>query len=332
MRFLLISDTHGKLGIINELAVQTHADAVIHAGDFGFYDHGSHERLSNRDLRLNIIHSDLSADDKDRILSFSRDEQVQALRRYCLLGEFPAYLDVDKSFHVPVYAVWGNHEDKEVVELLCRGDLSVRNLHVLDHGHAYRVGPAFIYGLGGNFLPGSKLLQKPIAGGGGKIWSTLSQYIDLAKIADEQKDQSTVRLFVSHVSPGKEPFVEFIGARTQADFTISGHMGAPMCMVWNPFAISSEEESQKRLEDGLESVKRIYANATSPGVDSAEQAFSFLAQLPNETVNVGRRAQSPLWYRKMTHINLPDADVGYAVIDVEKGHTQLNTFVITTAE
>ena len=39
MRFLLISDTHGKLAVVNDLASQTHADAVIHAGDFGFYDH-----------------------------------------------------------------------------------------------------------------------------------------------------------------------------------------------------------------------------------------------------------------------------------------------------
>jgi len=44
MRFLLLSDTHGKLGIINELAAVVRADAVIHAGDFGFYDDGSYER------------------------------------------------------------------------------------------------------------------------------------------------------------------------------------------------------------------------------------------------------------------------------------------------
>jgi len=31
MRFLLISDTHGKLGVIDELASQVLAEAVIHA-------------------------------------------------------------------------------------------------------------------------------------------------------------------------------------------------------------------------------------------------------------------------------------------------------------
>jgi len=34
----LISDIHGKLGIINELAVQVRADAVIHAVDLGFFE------------------------------------------------------------------------------------------------------------------------------------------------------------------------------------------------------------------------------------------------------------------------------------------------------
>ena len=49
MRFLLISDTHGNLGIINELAARVQANAVIHAGDFGFYDDGSYDRLSERE-------------------------------------------------------------------------------------------------------------------------------------------------------------------------------------------------------------------------------------------------------------------------------------------
>ena len=60
MRFLLISDTHGKLEVVNELADSTQADAVIHAGDFGFYDDESYDRLSERELRLHIVHSDLA--------------------------------------------------------------------------------------------------------------------------------------------------------------------------------------------------------------------------------------------------------------------------------
>ena len=64
MRLLLISDTHGKLGVINDLAAQVRADAVIHAGDFGFFDDGGFERLSDRELRLHVAHSDVPRTEK----------------------------------------------------------------------------------------------------------------------------------------------------------------------------------------------------------------------------------------------------------------------------
>ena len=40
MRFLLISDTRGRLGVIDELADRLRADVVIHAGDFGLFHDG----------------------------------------------------------------------------------------------------------------------------------------------------------------------------------------------------------------------------------------------------------------------------------------------------
>ena len=105
MRLLLISDTHGKLDIINELSAQTQADAVIHAGDFGFYDDGSFERLSDRELRLHVTHSDLPHAEKDNLLTLSRIDLIAQARELRLLGEFQSYLDGRDSFQVPVYAV-----------------------------------------------------------------------------------------------------------------------------------------------------------------------------------------------------------------------------------
>ena len=56
-KILLISDTHGDLDIINDRVADTNADMVIHAGDFGFYDDGSVNYLSTRELRLLVAHS-----------------------------------------------------------------------------------------------------------------------------------------------------------------------------------------------------------------------------------------------------------------------------------
>ncbi len=205
MRFLLLSDTHGKLGIINELAADERADAVIHAGDFGFYDDGSYQRLSERELRLQVKHS------------------------------------------------------------------------------------------------------------------------DLIETVEGQDDQPATRIFVSHVSPGKEPFVELVAARSRADFTISGHMGAPACMVWNPFAVSSVEVATRRLRNGLEEVRKTCLGKSPTEARWAEEAFALIGRLPEDTVYIGRRTRAPRWYRGMTHINLPDAHVGYAVMDLTKAGAAIRT-------
>ncbi len=323
MRLLLISDTHGKLCTINELSSRVQADTVIHAGDFGFYDDGSFERLSDRELRLHVTHSDLPRAEKDNLLTLSRIDLIAQSRRLRLLGEFQSYIDGRESFQVPVYAVWGNHEDKEVVERLFSGDVSVANLHMLHHRQGYRVGPAYVYGLGGNLLPGSKMMQRPIAGGGGKIWSTLSQYAELVETIDRDAPPTGPRLFVSHVSPGKEPFVELIGARTRADYTISGHMGAPTCMVWNAFAVSSVDEAQQRLRDGFAAIKVVCVQPVPPW---AEKALASVEQIPQETIAMGRGIKAPRWYREMTHINLPDAHIGYAVMDINGDRIRIQSF------
>lgn len=125
MRFLLVSDTHGQLKILNELAERTQSDAVTHAGDFGFYDEESYGQLSQRELRLLIAHSDLPQKEKNRILGLAASEQAAAARTHGLAGEFHAFISGTESFRVPVYAVWGNHEDKDVVDRLYRNELVV---------------------------------------------------------------------------------------------------------------------------------------------------------------------------------------------------------------
>jgi predicted phosphodiesterase len=326
MRFLLISDTHGRLGIINELAGRTRADAVIHAGDFGFYDEGSYERLSEREIGLQITHSELPSDEKTRMMRLSRSEKIAAVKSARLLGEFQSYIDRTESFRVPIYAVWGNHEDRDVVERLVQGEIKVGNLQILDGTQTFKVGSSLIYGIGGNLLPGAKMLQKAIAGGSGRIWTTLAQCADLVRTIDIEVDWPGPRIFVSHVSPGKEPFVEFLGARTRADFTISGHMASPTCMVWNPFAIGSVDDSMKRLQGGLDAVRHACSEASAGAAAMIESAFALIDQLSEEAVLMGRGIKAPRWHRDMTHINLSDAHVGYAVLDIEEDCRHLQTF------
>jgi len=324
MRFLLLSDTHGELDIINELASLTRADAVLHAGDFGFYDSSSLDRLSEREIRLLVKYSSL--EERARILADAPTGLAEAVREHRLLGGFQALLDGEKSLNVPVYAVWGNHEDTSVVERLFRGDIAVKNLHILHHQKAYCLGPVFLYGLGGNLLPGSKMLQRPIAGGRGKVWSTLSQFADLVTTVERDAGAARHRILVTHVSPGKEAFVEHIAARTGATYTVSGHMGAPTCMVWNPFAISSIEDARERLLNGMHAVEDACLGAGRNSAAVAEM-LRIVADRPNERTEADEHTREPRWYRSMTHVNLPDADTGYAVMDVDGDNAHLQCFL-----
>jgi hypothetical protein len=182
-----------------------------------------------------------------------------------------------------------------------------------------------VYGLGGNLLPGPKMLQRPLAGGAGKIWSTLSQYRELVELADRAEQSPGPRVFLSHVSPGKEPFVELIAARTRADFTVSGHMGAPNCMIWNPFAVRSPEEAENRLKEGLAALQQRCLTASSSKAAWIEDSLALIGSIIKESEVPGGSAGEPRWYRGVRHINLPDAHMGHAVLDVYEADWKLRT-------
>ena len=318
-RLLLLSDTHGHLDIINELAERTDADAAVHAGDFGFYDRDSAAGLGKRELLLRIVHSPLPAEEKRAARKLPREQMEDFVRERCPLSQMPEYLEGRKAFTLPVFAVWGNHEDHRVVESFYTGGRTIENLHVLHEKETFHIGRFHIFGLGGNVIVGPKLFQRPLAGGSGKVWATLSQLDALCAAAEENAQEGEIRLLVSHVSPGKEPLVSIVGARTRADFAVSGHMGAPFCMVWNEFAISEVGEAASRMQGRAEHVLDISKpigreeGRHGPTGDEDTDVAAF-GRLPEETVPLGRRPAVPRWYARMKYINLPDAQVGYAVL------------------
>ena len=178
LTILLISNTHGNLDIINENVDKVGSGCVIHAGDFWFYDEKSLYHLSGRELFLLISHSPYWRD-YHVTKKTNKNDLAAIVEKHQLLGDFPDYLSGKKQFDVPVYAVWGNHEDVAVIKAL-KNENPVRNLYLLDAQNYYDLQTKqdeslTLYGLGGNFLPSKKLLQLPIAGQGGKAWMTLHE-------------------------------------------------------------------------------------------------------------------------------------------------------------
>jgi len=320
MKILLITDTHGHLDTINELARTTDCDAVLHAGDFGFYDENSADRLSDRELGLHIFHSDLSREEKGEARNWSRFEKAQFVQQRLPLSDLPDYLAGRKKLEVPVYAVWGNHEDVAVVRRFHSGEYQIPNLHVLHERESVHLDRFHIFGLGGNVLLGSRFFQRPISGGGGRVWSVAGQYVQLLETVRQNAIDGEKRIFVSHVSPGKEPFISLIGAQTRTDFLVSGHMGPPFCMCWNGFAIEEVETAEQRLMDCVVQLRELSREA-----QRVEVEIEPLLDLPDERMPLGRGGSAPRWYREMLCLNLPDAHVGYALMEETHGRVSLIT-------
>jgi predicted phosphodiesterase len=314
-KMLLLSDTHGKLDIINELALQTKADFVIHAGDFGFYEEQSVKRLNQRELRLLITHSSIKE-------KYSVDKQtdrkilMDIINHHKLLGDFPDYISGRKKFSVPVYAVYGNHEDIELLRRL-KKNLNIDNLYMLDENHVYEFKNAneleyTLYGLGGNFLVSKKLLDVPIAGNSGKVWLTLHQFGTLYKKVNCKSKPS---ILVTHVSPGKEPLLTRLMLHFMPNLWISGHMGAPYTCVWNQFTIREMNETITWLQTENSLLDELTKS------DLLTEEASLAIEIIKRDI-----PRKDFWFKKMWNLNLPDAKDGYAILNYDDGRFSLETY------
>jgi hypothetical protein len=278
-----------------------------------------------RELRLRIIHSDLSRAEREGLLKRSDDDQRRYIREQLPLSDLSRFLAGEMRFDVPVYAVWGNHEDVEVVKRFYTDEFKVDHLHVLHDGVSFHLDGLHIFGVGGNFLVGRKLFQAPIGGGGGRLWTVLSQYIGLLETVRSNARRGEKRILVSHVSPGKEPFVTLMGIHTASDLIISGHMEPPFSMIWNDFAVRSHEEATRRIQERLSDIGQAREAMDAKLQGQYKAAVTDLSNLPDDTIWCGRGQYVPAWYRNMFNVNLADASVGYALLETDEGTLRIHT-------
>ncbi len=307
---LLISDTHGNINPINTLVEKVNADMVIHAGDFGFYDDKSLFRLSQRELKLLVTHSPYRAEYK---VDEHTDKELlrEIVKKHRLHGTFQDYLTGDKVFSVPVYTVWGNHEDPELLKLMKKNGCP-KNLFLLDSDNHYELDEMTLCGLGGNFLVSKKLLRQPIAGQAGKVFATLHEFGCLyLRIKESRKP----RMFISHVSPGKEPLLTRLIMHFMPTFWVSGHMGAPYNCVWNQFTIREVQDSIAWLNSEVEAFKEVI-NGANLTMEAKIAADLILQQIDKDDA----------WFKRLWNVNLTDFHEGYAVLKIEDGRFSLETY------
>ncbi|GAA5965750.1 hypothetical protein JCM3765_007331 [Sporobolomyces pararoseus] len=124
-RILCVADVRGALSTLNSLAAEHNAIAIIHSGDFGFYEPSSIPSISDRTLKHLIQYSSLiSPQFRSQLLSPSTSPaqlrqlltQNSSSSTDFALSEFPKFLSGEIKFNIPVYTVWGACEDVQILE------------------------------------------------------------------------------------------------------------------------------------------------------------------------------------------------------------------------
>jgi predicted phosphodiesterase len=329
MRILVITDTHNELEIINQLATQTQADICIHCGDLGFYDQDSWKRLSKRELQLRIKHSNLPKSIRKGAYGLDIEEARDIISTYDLLGGLVPYLEAKKKFILPVYAVWGNHEDIEFVSQLRNKQVEIENLFLLDEHQSYAFNSPRLRlrGIGGNFyLDGPELFAPDISGSGGQIRSSWLAYSTLLAKA-KAKDPDIIDIFVSHVSPGKSEarILERLCLLMGIDLCLSGHMGPPLCHAYSLFAICEPEEALARSQSAFDKLLQRWLDERDNSAISFEQrevidrALEKLDLPPLPPSERGQRAKPfsfEHYYYNTQFLNLPDTPDAWSIIEI----------------
>lgn len=281
-RILCVADVRGNLSSLNKLAAQTDAQAIIHSGDFGFYENESFERISDRTLRHLVQYSTLiptalrtkllTADAPGAARTAGNGtnansampppttpckemrNQILAHPDSPILTEFPSLLSGKLRLNVPVYTVWGACEDVRILEKIRTKEYEIENLHVLDEAStvALEVGGVRLrlFGLGGAVVL-HKLFDNgegaaTIAGGQGTMWTTILQIGELIDTAQKCYDPSETRLLITHASPGREGLLMQLALALKADLTISAGLHFRYGVSYNEFSVQSDPEQFRR--------------------------------------------------------------------------------------
>ncbi|TXT54359.1 MAG: putative Metallophosphoesterase [Candidatus Thorarchaeota archaeon] len=257
MRIVVITDTHGRLHIVNNLVRELDADVVIHCGDIGLMSHKRVSKISNRELSLHIRHSSLDDAVRRNAFDLPRSEKIRIVLEHNLLGEFDRYLEGEETFVIPVYAVWGNHEDGFLLNQLLSGDLSIPNLNFLTaYSDIVLDDWIRLTGVGGNLVPPNLFTkQQPTHP---KPQMSFLDWARLAEVLEHTHDNEQQLWMVTHVSPGKEPLLENFSLHLRPDFWFSGHMGAPLLQHYSLFTYLDDYEFYLRYQQQYQYYKALW--------------------------------------------------------------------------
>lgn len=344
-RIACVADIRGNVRLLNQIAQETKAKAIVHTGDFGFYTRDSLARMSDRALRHVVQYSPLLSPKLRSLLLDTDSSNGNALRQGLVgnaeaaLSEFPELVSGAIALRVPVFTVWGACEDVHVVERLRTGEYTVPNLHMLDEAttHAIEVGGVRVRLLG---LGGAVVLHKlfdngsgqgTIAGGQGAMWTTMLQLGELVETAQQVYDPSEVRILVTHASPGRDALLAQAALALRADYSLSAGLHLRYVSSYNAFGVHGSldvfREKLTKARAEFEEVWDAVKGQVESAIDPAQRhllnhALSVALRLP-QPFSAGGRDESA--WKNAWFFNLPDAPLGSLVLDISNSRIATET-------
>ncbi|KAI9507196.1 hypothetical protein F5148DRAFT_981701 [Russula earlei] len=341
-RILCIADIRGRLSSLNDLAREENAKAIIHTGDFGFFEATSVDRIHDRTLRHLTMYSPLIPSAQRHHL-LSPENSAATIRQtvtISMLSEFPLLLASQIKLQVPVYTVAGACEDILVLEKLRTGTYDVENLHLIDEAttRCLDIGgiKLRLLGIGGAFVP-HKMFDNgegnaTIAGGNGTIWTTALQIGELVDTAQRVFDPTETRLLITHASPGREGIIASLALVLKADLTISAGLHFRYACSWNEFSVQADyDDFRSKLRNGRDAFYRVWESVKSQ-VDAVidenqrvllHKALSVVDRVPltigQPAPGGGPPAAEDTAWKNCWNWNLCDAAYGSLVLDIKEG-------------
>ncbi|KAM6495516.1 Ser/Thr protein phosphatase [Amanita muscaria] len=340
-RILCIADIRGRLSALNDLARDAHAHAIIHTGDFGFFESQSIERIHDRTLRHLAMYSPLipSAQRTHLLSQDNPPSLVRSTVNIAMLSEFPLLLSGQIKLQVPVYTVWGACEDVLVLEKFRSKAYVVENLHVIDEATTRLIDVGGVklrlLGLGGALVP-HKMFDNgdgnaTIAGGQGTMWTTALQIGELVDTAQRVFDSTETRLLITHASPGREGIIAQLALVLKADLTVSAGLHFRYATSYNEFSVQGDFEGfRHKLAVGKETFDKVWGSVKSQ-VETViddnqrillDKALSVVDRIPSTQPSTGPGAtatgEEPAW-KNCWNWNLCDAAYGSLVLDIKEG-------------
>lgn len=231
------------------------------------------------------------------------------------ISELPKFISGELKLNIPVYTIYGMCEDSYVINKFRYGYYKIPNLHIIDdcslHLIKFKANNStqsiLLSGIGGslsyhklfhqgtthNFndiIPNSSNKNNefnlpnniiPISGDPGNIWITILQlgkYIQtLLKFSEEHPDDynKSIKFFISHQSPTREPLLEHLSIFLKMDYTISNSLHFKYISSYNSLSVNPSFETFKlKFADSRMKLARIWSKVQ-------KKYEKLLIQLPN---------------------------------------------------